>query len=156
MSHNVPEYKKIDGSKLKIAIAVSRWNGEITEGLLIGALQALSECKVKEKNIKVVDVTGAYELPFAAKLFVKSKKKYDAVLALGCLIKGETKHDEYIASAVSQNLMNLNIMQDIPIVFGVLTCNNLKQAQERSRGDFNQGYGWAYTAVEMALLKKRI
>lgn len=156
MSHHVPEYKKIDGSKLKIAIVVSRWNGDITEGLLIGALQALHECKVSEKNITVVDVTGAYELPFAAKMFVQSKKKYDAVITLGCLIKGATKHDEYIASAVSQNLMQLNITQNIPIVFGVLTCNNWKQAEERSRGDFNQGYGWAYTAVEMALLKKSI
>ncbi len=156
MSKNVPVYRKLDGSKLTIGIAVSRWNGEITESLLIGALQALHESGVKEKNITVVDVAGSYELPYAAKIFMQSKKKFDAIITLGCLIKGETKHDEYIANSVAQGLMELNINGTVPVVFGILTCNNEKQAKARSRGDNNHGYGWSMAAVEMALLKKRV
>jgi len=156
MSHNAAVYRQLDGSKLKIGIVVSRWNGEITQSLLIGALQALTECKVKEKNITVLDVTGSYELPFAAKTMMQSKTKFDVILTLGCLLKGETMHFEYIADAVAHGIMELNVDEKIPVVFGVLTCLKQKQAEVRSRGKNNHGYGWGMTAVEMALLKKRV
>lgn len=156
MKDAAPLFAPINGSKLKIGIVLAKWNNEVTTGLLIGALQALNECKVLEKNITVVEVAGAYELPFAAKTLIQSKKKFDAVITLGCLIKGETMHFEYIASSVAQGLMELNVDEDIPVVFGVLTCLNEKQAVVRSRGKHNHGYGWGYTAVEMALLKTKV
>ncbi len=149
-------FPKLNGSKLKIGIVVARWNQEITTGLTIGTLQALEECGVLEKNITVIDVAGSYELPFAAKTMQESKKKFDAIVALGCLIKGETMHFEYIANSVAQGLMELNVDEKIPVVFGVLTCLNQKQATTRSKGKNNHGYGWGYTAVEMALLKSKI
>ena len=156
MKDTAPFFTPINGSKLKIGIVVAKWNNEVTTGLLVGALQALTECKVLEKNITVVDVAGSYELPYAARILMKSKKrKFDAVITLGCLIKGETMHFEYIASSVAQGLMELNVDEDIPVVFGVLTCLNEKQAKVRSRGKSNHGYGWGYTAVEMALLKTK-
>lgn len=154
MKKTHPMFEKINGSKLKIAIVVARWNEEVTTGLLVGALQALTESQVSEKNIAVTTVAGAYEIPFAAKSLIQSKKKFDAIITLGCLIKGETMHFEYIAASVAQGLMDLNVHENIPVVFGVLTCLNEKQALTRSRGKNNHGYGWGYTAVEMALLKK--
>ncbi len=153
MSDNVPSYKKLNGSKLKVGIVFSRWNIDITESLLIGALQALTECNVKEKNISVLDVSGSYELPFAARKMMQRKQKYDVIITIGCLIKGETMHFEYIADAVSHGIMELNVDEKTPVVFGVLTCLNEKQAKVRSRGKNNHGYGWGMTAVEMALLK---
>lgn len=156
MKTTAPMFAPINGSKLKIGIAVARWNNEVTTGLLVGALQALSECKVLEKNITVIDVAGSYELPYAAKLLCESKKKLDVVITLGCLIKGETMHFEYIASSVAQGLMDLNVSQHVPVVFGVLTCLTEKQAKDRSKGKNNHGYGWGYTAVEMALLKAKV
>lgn len=156
MKETSPRYSPMNGSKLKIGIVLAKWNNEVTTGLLVGALQALTECKVPEKNITVVDVAGSYELPYAARVLMKSKKKFDAIITLGCLIKGETMHFEYIASSVAQGLMELNVDENIPVVFGVLTCLNEKQAKVRSRGKDNHGYGWGYTAVEMALLKTKV
>lgn len=156
MSHDTLEYKELNGSKLKIGIVVARWNNDVTTGLLLGALQALTECKVAEKNIRVIDVVGSYELPYAAKVMMESKKKFDAIITLGCLIKGETMHFEYIASAVAQGIMELNVDEKVPVVFGVLTCFNQKQAKARAKGKNNHGYGWGMTAVEMALLKTKI
>ncbi len=153
MSDQTAAYKILDGSKLRVGIVISRWNFDITEGLLIGALQALTECKVKEKNISVLDVTGSYELPFAARKMMQRKPGYDVVLTLGCLIKGQTMHFEYIADAVAHGIMELNVDEKTPVIFGVLTCLNQKQAKVRSQGKNNHGYGWGMTAVEMALLK---
>lgn len=150
------EFPKLKGDKLKIAIAVTRWNEHIMSSLLDGCKKALQDAGVKAKNITVVEVPGSYELPFAAKHLMQSKKKYDAVVALGCLIKGETMHFEYIADAVAHGLMSLNVDDDIsiPVVFGVLCCLTEKQAIARSTGKNNHGYGWGQTAVEMALLRK--
>lgn len=153
MSKNKTLFSKLNGAGLRIGIVRARWNGEITSSLLDGCKQALLETGVKEKNVTVIDVPGCYEVPFAVKTLIKSKRKYDAVIALGCLIKGETMHFEYIAEAVSHGLMELNLNEKTPVVFGVLTCLNEKQALARSRGENNHGIGWGYTAVEMGLLK---
>lgn len=149
-------FEKKNGSRLKIALVCTRWNAHITGKLLEGCLFALSESGVKQKNITVLDVAGAYELPFACKHLMNSKKKYDAIVALGCLIKGETMHFEYIANAVAQGLMALNVDDDtsVPVIFGVLTCLNEKQALARSNEKNNHGIGWGQTAVEMGLLRK--
>lgn len=147
-------FEKLNGSSLKIGIVCTRWNPEITGSLLEGALEALLESGVKKNNITLIDVAGSYELPFACRQLMKSKKKFDAILALGCLIKGKTMHFEYVADAVAHGIMELNVDEDIPVIFGVLTCLSEKQAKERSRGKNNHGSMWGQTAVEMGLLKK--
>ena len=141
-----------DGSKLKIGIAVSRFNEDITEGLLEGAMTTLREWHVKDSNISIVRVPGSFELPFAAQQLIM-KKKVHAVIALGCIIKGETSHDYHIASAVSHGITAITIAKNIPIAFGVLTTNTLAQAQIRSRGKTNAGIEAALGALESALLK---
>lgn len=147
-------FGKPNGSSLKIGIVASRWNSEIVDALIDGCARALEECKVKKNNITVLQVPGSYELPFAARHLIKTKK-VDAVVCLGCLIKGETMHFEYIAEAVTQGIMNLNLDIGIPVIFGVLTCLTEKQARARSTGKNNHGHGWGMTAVEMGLLNAK-
>lgn len=144
--------KKNDGSKLKIGIVVSRWNREITDALLSKCQEGLRGANVKDRNIHVQQVPGAYELPFGAMALIK-KKKVDAVVCLGALIKGETMHFEYIASAVSYGIMKLQLETGVPVVFGVLTCLNEKQALARSVGDKSLAHEWALSAVAMGLVR---
>ncbi len=141
-----------DDSGLKIGIVVSEFHKDITWRLLDGALETLGMCNVKKKNIHILRVPGSFEIPFGCLSLLRGKK-YDALVALGCIIKGETSHDVYIASAVSQGIMNLSLEYHVPISFGVVTTNNLAQAEARSRGKTNRGKDAALAAVSMALLK---
>lgn len=142
--------KKTHGSKYKIAIILSHFNDSVTSRLLRGCLKALKERKVKEKNIAIMDVPGSFELPWGAQRMAKTKK-YDAIICLGAIIKGETKHDEYVARACSHGIMSVSLAYDIPILFGVLTTPNVKLAKARA-GDNkrNKGYECGMAAVEMA------
>lgn len=140
--------KVIDGSKLKIGIVVSQFNNDITESMLEGAMKTLEENMVREKNIKVVRVPGSFEIPLAC-LRLAMAKKYDALIALGCVIKGETDHYYYIADATTDGVMEIILDYNLPIGFGVLTCNNLKQAEARSRGKQNKGSEAAEAALAM-------
>ena len=152
--HYTQQRQARDGSKLRIGIVVSEFNHDITFGMLDGALETLSKWKVAEKNIKVKHVPGGFELPLGCKKLMQQKlkgKKFDALIALGCILKGETKHDEYIANAVAQGLTQLQLETGTPIAFGVLTPNTLAQAQERSRGKTNKGIEAALASLEMAL-----
>lgn len=133
-----------------MGIVVSSWNGDITRNLLAGAEKILHEWHVPEKNIHVLRVAGSFEIPYGCLKLIR-RSKPDAIIALGCLIKGETKHDEYIASAVSHGIMRLSLDYKIPIGFGVITANNLAQAKARSRGSTNKGAEAAVAALEMAL-----
>ncbi len=142
-----------DGSRLTIGIVVAEFNKDITDRMLGGALETLAACKVKEGNIKILHVPGSFEIPFGCLTLLK-KKQYDALIALGCIIKGETDHDVYIASAVSRGIMDLSLAHHLPIIFGVITTNNLAQARVRSTGDTNKGNEAAHTAVTMALLSR--
>lgn len=142
--------KSKDGSKLRVGIVVARFNSDITDSLLEGALATLKEWKVREKNITVEKVPGSFEIPLAVSRLAK-KKKYSCIIAIGCIIKGETKHDEYIANAVSQGLMRIMLDTGIPVSFGILTPNTLEQARARSRGETNHGASAARVALEMAL-----
>ncbi len=143
-------------NKLKIAIVVSEYNEAITIALRKGCIDTLKKYGVKEKNIFVELVPGAYELPLAAK-WIYDKKKADAVIALGCVIKGDTDHDIYINNAVSQALMNLSIQTKAPFVFGVVTPNNLQQAKDRAGGKHgNKGVECAVAALKMLALKKKL
>ena len=140
----------LDGSKLKIGVVVSRWNQEITAALLVKCKKGLQAAKVKEKNIFVLEVPGSFELPFGASVLIE-KKKVKAVICLGALIKGETPHDEYLARATSYGIMKVQLETGVPVIFGVLTCLNEKQALARSVGSESYASAWGLSAVEMAL-----
>lgn len=140
--------QKINGSKLKIGIVVSQFNEDITGNMLEGALEVLKENKVKEKNVKIVRVPGSFELPLACQRLAETKK-FNALVALGCVVKGETDHYYYICDAVTDGIMEVILDFNLPIGFGVLTCKNMKQAQARSRGRHNKGREAASAALAM-------
>lgn len=136
----------IDGRKLKIAVVVSQFNSDITEKMLKGALRLLKKSKVKD--IKVVRVPGSFEIPLACQKLAKTKN-YDGLVALGCVIKGETDHFYYVASEASRGVMDIILKYNIPIGFGIITTNNLKQARDRSSGKHNKGTEAAQAVLEM-------
>jgi 6,7-dimethyl-8-ribityllumazine synthase len=143
-----------EGQGLKVGIAVSSFNSQVTDNLLNGALEALGRCGVDEKDIDVARVPGSFELPSAAAALVTSG--YDAVICLGAIIKHETRHDEYIANAVANGLQRVTLDSGIPVVFGVLTTENEAQALARSSGENNRGVDAGLTAVRMANLVREI
>lgn len=142
------ESKKIDGSKMKIGIVVSQFNSNITEPMFEGALEALKKNQVKEENIETIWVPGSFEIPLTCQKLAKTKK-FDALVAIGCVIKGETDHYYYICSEVSRGIMNVMLEYNMPVGFGVLTTQNLKQAEVRSRGKENKGREAAEAVLAM-------
>lgn len=133
----------------KIGIVVSSWNSEITEALLDGARTALIAHGIRKQNIVVATVPGSFELPLAAQRLVK-QKNIDAVVALGCVIQGDTPHFDYICQAVAKGLMDVGLAANKPVAFGVLTTLNKKQAEERAGGKLgNKGEEAALTALHM-------
>ena len=130
-------------------IVVAEWNEEITKNLCSGAIVYLKGLGVWESNIIIKNVPGSFELTFAAQHFAK-QKEVDAVICLGCVIKGETKHDEYISNAVANGLTDVSLKFDKPVIFGLLTTNDKQQAIDRSGGKHgNKGTEAAMTAVRM-------
>ncbi len=142
-----------DASRLRVGIAVADFNPDITGSMLDGALNVLSEWRVAAKNVTVVHVYGSFDLTYACDLLLRSRK-YDTVVALGCIVKGETDHDKHIASAVFNGLTQLTIKYGKPVSLGILTTNDLAQALARSRGKTNHGEKAAVAALEAALLKR--
>ena len=134
---------------------VSRFNPTVTRGLLEGALSGLKETRAEEKNIEVIEVPGAFEIPQTAARVVKSRK-VDAVIALGAVIRGETSHFEYISAETSRGAMQVALQSGVPLLFGVLTVNTMEQALQRATGANNKGREAALGAVEMALLFRRL
>jgi len=133
----------------KVGIVVSSWNAEITEALLDGAQSALREHGIKKQNIVVRAVPGSFELPLAAQRLAR-QTKIDAVVALGCVIQGDTPHFDYICQAVAKGLMDVGLAFNKPVAFGVLTTLNKKQAEERAGGKLgNKGEEAALTALQM-------
>lgn len=147
MSAEIPTWNvKPDAQGLKVAIVVARYNEAITRKLLEGALKALEETAAK--SVDVFDVPGAYELPFAAK---KLTGRFQAIVALGCVIRGDTPHFDYVAGECARGLQQVMLESGVPVAFGVLTTENLEQAQIRAGGAMgNKGYDAAMTAIEMA------
>jgi len=139
----------------KIAIAISSFNFEITSSLLDGAIKELVNHSVPRDFIKVAWVPGSFELPSTIKALSESGQ-YDAIIALGCLIKGDTDHYHYIANEVSRSLMDLSVNLGVPVIFGVLTCKNLAQAKDRCSPSSNKGVEAAKAALWMANLKKQL
>jgi 6,7-dimethyl-8-ribityllumazine synthase len=143
-----------DGTGMEIAVVTADWNPEITGALREACLYTLVECGVPESSITSVSVPGAYELPMGAKLLLDHRLP-DAVICLGCIIKGETRHDEFIASAISNRILDLGLLADTPIIFGVLTTENEEQAKDRAGGKHgNKGVESAITAVRMVALAR--
>jgi 6,7-dimethyl-8-ribityllumazine synthase len=139
---------------LTFGIVVSEWNGNITEGLYNGASDALIECGANANDIVRFDVPGSYELVFGAK--VAARNKPDAIICLGSVIQGETKHFDFVCNAVAMGIKDLNISLDIPVIFGVLTDNTMEQAENRSGGKYgNKGIEAAITAIKMAVLNRK-
>lgn len=140
---------KINLSKKKFALVVAEWNEEITESLYQGALDGLIQLGVKKANIKRKNVPGTFELTLGA-LWMAEKKEIDAVICLGCVIQGDTPHFDYICQAVSYGITEVNLKSKKPVIFGVLTTLNKKQALERAGGKLgNKGEEAAVTAVRM-------
>lgn len=143
-----------DGSSFKIGIVVSEWNEQITSKLYEGCFETLRKHEVTEENITKILVPGAFELTVAAKMLLK-KESYDAIICLGCVIKGETSHNEYINQSVAQGLTTLGLASGVPCIFGLLTPNDQEQAEDRAGGKHgNKGVEAAVTALRMAATKK--
>ena len=140
----------------RFAIVVSRFNPDITAGLLAGAREALTEADVPTDDVTVVQVPGAFELPLAAQRLAETGQ-FDAVICLGCLIKGDTMHFEYIAEAATRGIAEINLSTGVPVTFGLLTTLTDEQAQVRAQpGAGNKGREAAQAAVEMATLLRAI
>jgi len=138
----------LNAEGLRFAIVASRFNDEVVSGLLSGALECLQRHGAKDDHVDVYRVPGAFEIPLAA-----SRVAADAIIALGCLIRGETPHFDVLASQVTNELSRVSIERALPIAFGVLTCNTLEQAVARSSpGPGNKGWEAALAAIEMANL----
>ncbi len=147
----------INHSKDRIAIVIARFNPEITGSLGDLCVKELLASHVQRGNIKVYSAPGAYELPFVAKRLAKSKK-FDAVIAFGCVIKGETSHDVYVATWAAVGLGQVSLETGVPVLFGVLTPNTEEQALERAKpGPLDRGTELARAALEMIdIVRERI
>jgi len=144
-----------DASGLKFGIVVSDFNHFITNALLKACLETLMHHGAREDQIEIIRVPGAFELPFGAKKLIDGKLP-DAVICLGCIIKGETRHDEYISQAVANGIVNLSLHEKRPVILGVLTTENSEQAMDRSGGKRgNKGVEAAVAAIRMASLRNK-
>ncbi|MGQ9646602.1 MAG: 6,7-dimethyl-8-ribityllumazine synthase [Thermodesulfobacteriota bacterium] len=147
---------KLIAKGLKFGIVLSRFNHFIAERLLEGALDALKRSGAEEEDCAVARVPGAFEIPLAAKKMAKSGR-YDAIICLGCVIRGATPHFEYIATEVTKGIAHLSLENEIPIAFGVLITDSIEQAIERAGTKIgNKGFDAAMSAIEMANLMKEI
>jgi len=143
-------------SKINIAIVVSVFNSKVTEKLLEGALSFLMESGIEKDHTHVVKVPGAIEIPLTAKLLAQSKK-YQAIICLGAVIRGETNHYEYVCQQVSFGCQQVMMDFSIPVIFGILTTKNMKQAQDRSRqSKHNKGREAAQAAVKMVKITQEL
>ena len=153
-NNNLSEYdvsRVPDGKNFRIALVVSEWNKEITEALFQGAKNTLIDHNVLNKNIVRIDVPGSFELIYGANS--AQRMYFDAIIAIGCIIQGETRHFEFISNAVAQGIKDLNINGKAPVVFCVLTDETIEQSIARSGGDKgNKGVEAAFTALRMTSL----
>lgn len=151
MQKKITDLNKLpDGSLFKIGVVCADWNEDITSKLLEGCLNTLRNAGVIEDNIKIIHVPGSFELTSGAKILASSAK-FDTIICLGCVIKGETNHDDYINSAVANSLSQLSIISNIPFIFGVITTLNHQQALDR----VDKGIEAAATGLKMAELKRK-
>lgn len=153
--YNIHEIPSAKG--MRIGIAVAEWNTHITGALLDGALNTLKKHGALNSDIIVKTIPGSYELPTAAQFFFESSLEIDAVICIGCLIKGETVHFEYICEAIAQGIKDVSLKYNKPVIFGVLTVLNEQQALDRSGGKHgNKGDEAAVSAIKMIALQKSL
>jgi 6,7-dimethyl-8-ribityllumazine synthase len=147
---------QLNSSGMRFAIVASRFNDFVTSRLLGGALDALERTGAAESDITVVRVPGSFEIPLAAKKLVQTKK-YDAVICLGTLIRGETPHFDYLSSEVTKGIGSVALESGTPVAYGVLTADSVEQAIDRAgMKSGNKGFEAALSAVEMASLLKQL
>ncbi|MDX8567957.1 6,7-dimethyl-8-ribityllumazine synthase [Elizabethkingia sp. HX XZB] len=145
-----------NADEMIIGIVFSEWNDFVTHNLRDGAIETLKKEGLKENNIHVFPVPGAFELSYASMQLAKTGK-YDVVIAIGCVIRGETAHFDYVCSGVTQGITNINLMTDTPAIFCLLTDDNKEQSIARSGGALgNKGIEAAVTAMEMVEFKKNL
>ena len=153
---NLSHYDKAtipNAKNFRFGIVVSEWNDTITERLFQGAYNTLLEQEVSPENIIRLNVPGSFELIYGCK---KIQKQVDAVIAIGSVIQGETKHFDFVCEAVSQGIKDLNVLHDTPVIFCVLTDNTIQQGMDRSGGKHgNKGTEAAIAAIKMAFLSKQ-
>lgn len=155
---NLSEYDKSkvpDAKEFRFGIVVSEWNDTITEGLFRGAYEVLRENGVMERKIVRWNVPGSFELIYGCKKMQESYDMLDAIIAVGSVIEGETKHFDFVCQGVTQGIKDLNVQHDIPVIFCVLTDQHMQQAIDRSGGKHgNKGAEAAVAAIKMAQLRK--
>ena len=155
---NLSHYDKTtipNANHLRFGIVVSEWNSKITEGMSLGAYDTLLECGAIKENIVRWNVPGSFELVYGCKKMQQSFQMLDAIIAIGSVIEGETKHFDYVCEATTNGIMQLNLDNDIPVMFCVLTDQTLQQAIDRSGGKHgNKGVEAAIVAIKMAQLRK--
>jgi len=154
---NLSQYQDLpDACGMKIGIVVAEWNSEITFAMKEGAVQTLREHGVKEDDIIVRHVPGSFELTAGAQMMAKNTST-DAIICIGCVIRGETPHFDYICQGVTFGLTQVSINMEIPVIFGVLTTNDLQQALDRAGGKHgNKGVEAAVTAIKMVALRDEL
>ena len=147
---------KFDGKDVKIGIVAGRFNEFITSKLVGGALDVLKRNDVSEENIDIAWVPGAFEIPLITKKLADTGK-YDAIITLGAVIKGSTPHFDYVCAEVSKGVSQISLQSELPVIFGVLTTNNVEEAIERAGTKAgNKGADAAFSAIEMINLIKEI
>jgi 6,7-dimethyl-8-ribityllumazine synthase len=147
---------RLDAADLRFGVVVSRFNSAVTERLLQGALRALQQCGALEDHVEVVHVPGAFEIPLFASSLAGSGR-FDALICVGAIVRGETQHHDYLAHAVFGALEQVMLNGHVPIALGVLTTENIEQALQRAGDDAgNKGYEAAMTAVETANLLREL
>lgn len=155
--HNLSDYDASslpDASGMSFGIVVSKWNGEVTGALLNGAVDTLIKNGVKEENIKVMTVPGSFELVYGSARM--AQQNVDAVIAIGCVVRGDTPHFDYICEGTTNGLASLNATQSKPIIYGLITVNDMEQALERCGGKLgNKGDECAVTAIQMVDYKNK-
>ena len=157
---NLSEYNKEgvpNGSPFSVSIITAEWNNNITDNLLQGAYDTLIDCGVEAANISRHSVPGTYELASAAKMVLEANAEVDAVICLGSVIQGQTKHFDFVCEAAAHGIMNVGLEYNKPVIFGVLTDNNLQQAIDRSGGKLgNKGVECAVACLKMIGLKNKL
>lgn len=141
----------------RIGIVVSEWNDHITDSLFEGAYNTLIEQGIKKENILTTHVPGSFELPSGADMMLSSRTDLDAVICIGCIIQGETRHFDFISQAVATGIVEVSLRRGKPVIFSVLTTNDMQQAEERSGGKHgNKGIEGAISCLKMLALKEEL
>jgi 6,7-dimethyl-8-ribityllumazine synthase len=158
-SSNLSAYDKTqlpDVQSMRIGIVVSEWNNDITDNLLRGAVETLTECAASLDYIKIIYVPGSFELPSGAQMLLENTS-VEAVITLGCVIRGETPHFDFVCNACAQGVKDVSIKYNKPVIFGLLTDNNVEQSRARSGGNLgNKGVEAAVTAIKMIALQRQL